>query len=136
MITHTRVPPKVKAFPEYADVVTDDGFLDAEVSCAVAMSDDLLEWRISNECIRQAAGVLGIGAAGFLQMLVWVISVALFITYAGTIATLLNLGPEKAAQILEEFNALLQVVQEEAESTSTGATTMIPALLTRMSIRP
>ena len=43
--------------------------------------------------------VLGIGAAGFLQMLVWVISVALFITYAGAIATLLNLGPEKAAQI-------------------------------------
>lgn len=43
--------------------------------------------------------VLGIGAAGFLQMLVWVISVALVITYAGAIATLLNLGPEKAAQI-------------------------------------
>jgi ABC-2 type transport system permease protein len=53
--------------------------------------------------------VLGIGGAGFLQMLVWVVSVALAITYAGAIASLLQLGPEKAAQIEAMTNALPKV---------------------------
>lgn len=53
--------------------------------------------------------VLGIGGAGFVQMLVWVVSVALAITYAGAIAGLLNLGPEKAAQIEAITHALPNV---------------------------
>jgi ABC-2 type transport system permease protein len=40
--------------------------------------------------------VLGIGGAGLLQMLVWVITVGLVLAYAGSIATILNLDPEKA----------------------------------------
>ena len=39
--------------------------------------------------------VLGIGAAGFLQMLIWVISVGLVLAYAGSIAAFLHLDPQK-----------------------------------------
>jgi ABC-2 type transport system permease protein len=40
--------------------------------------------------------VLGIAGAGLLQMGVWVLTVGLVLAYAGSIATILNLGPEKA----------------------------------------
>ena len=40
--------------------------------------------------------VLGIGGAGLLQMLVWVITVGLVLAYAGSISAILNLDPEKA----------------------------------------
>ncbi|MGQ0816227.1 MAG: ABC transporter permease [Gemmatimonadota bacterium] len=43
--------------------------------------------------------VLGIGGAGLLQMLVWAVSVGLVIAYAGSIATILNLSPERATMI-------------------------------------
>lgn len=43
--------------------------------------------------------VLGIGGAGLVQMLVWAVSVGLAIAYAGSIATVLNLSPERAAMI-------------------------------------
>lgn len=43
--------------------------------------------------------VLGIGGAGLVQMLVWATSVGLVIAYAGSIATMLNLSPEKAAVV-------------------------------------
>lgn len=41
--------------------------------------------------------VLGIGAAGFLQMLVWVFSVGMVLAYAGSISAILHLSPAKAA---------------------------------------
>jgi ABC-2 type transport system permease protein len=40
--------------------------------------------------------VLGIGGAGLLQMLVWVVTVGLVLAYAGSIAAILNLDAEKA----------------------------------------
>lgn len=40
--------------------------------------------------------VLGIAGAGLLQMLVWVVTVAVVLAYAGSIATILNLSPDKA----------------------------------------
>lgn len=46
--------------------------------------------------------VLGIGAAGLLQMLVWVASVALVLTYAGSIAAILGKGnPQTIAAVTE-----------------------------------
>lgn len=53
--------------------------------------------------------VLGIGAAGLLQMFVWVASVGLAIAYAGSIATLLHLSPEKALMIKGLVSALPHV---------------------------
>ncbi|MGQ0563057.1 MAG: ABC transporter permease [Gemmatimonadota bacterium] len=53
--------------------------------------------------------VLGIGAAGFLQMLVWAASVGLVIAYAGSIAAILDLGPEKAAMVNALTGAIPQV---------------------------
>jgi ABC-2 type transport system permease protein len=50
--------------------------------------------------------VLGIAGAGMLQMLVWVLAVGLVLAYAGSIATLLNLSPEKA----QAFNAVSQML--------------------------
>jgi ABC-2 type transport system permease protein len=46
--------------------------------------------------------VIGIAGAGFVQMSIWVITVALVLAYAGSIATILNLTPEKA----QAFNAV------------------------------
>jgi ABC-2 type transport system permease protein len=46
--------------------------------------------------------VLGIASAGLLQMLVWVVTVGVVLAYAGSIATILNLSPEKA----QAFNAV------------------------------
>ncbi len=40
--------------------------------------------------------VIGIAGAGLLQMAIWVLTAALVLTYAGSIATMLNLAPEKA----------------------------------------
>ena len=40
--------------------------------------------------------VLGIAGAGLLQMMVWVLTVGVVLAYAGSIATILKLGPEKA----------------------------------------
>lgn len=40
--------------------------------------------------------VLGIAGAGLLQMGVWVVTVGLVLAYAGSIATILNMSPEKA----------------------------------------
>lgn len=40
--------------------------------------------------------VVGIAAAGLLQMFVWVLTVGLVLAYAGAIATLFKLGPDKA----------------------------------------
>ena len=53
--------------------------------------------------------VLGIGAAGLLQMLVWVAAVALVLTYAGAIGTILNLDKEKADAINAMSQALPKV---------------------------
>lgn len=43
--------------------------------------------------------VLGIGGAGLVQMTVWAVTAGLAIAYAGTIAAMLNLGPEKAEMV-------------------------------------
>lgn len=53
--------------------------------------------------------VLGIGGAGFVQMLVWVACVGLVIAYAGSIAALFHVGPEKAKQITAMVNSLPHV---------------------------
>lgn len=53
--------------------------------------------------------VLGIGGAGLVQMMVWVISVGLAITYAGSIAALLHVSPEKAREIAGLVAALPRV---------------------------
>lgn len=53
--------------------------------------------------------VLGIGGAGVLQMLVWAASVGLALKYAGSIAELLNLGPEKTAMMQSITAALPKV---------------------------
>lgn len=50
--------------------------------------------------------VLGIAGSGLLQMLVWVLSVALVLTYASAIATFLHLDPDKAA-VLTGFTSNL-----------------------------
>ncbi len=52
--------------------------------------------------------VLGIAGAGLLQMMVWVITVGLVLAYAGSIATILNLGPEKA----QAFNQVSQMLPD------------------------
>jgi ABC-2 type transport system permease protein len=43
--------------------------------------------------------VVGIGAGGALQMLVWIVFTAVALTYAPSIGHLLNLGPEKMAMV-------------------------------------
>jgi ABC-2 type transport system permease protein len=53
--------------------------------------------------------VLGIGAAGLLQMFVWVAAVALVLTYAAAIGTLLNFDKEKTDAINAMSAALPQV---------------------------
>jgi ABC-2 type transport system permease protein len=50
--------------------------------------------------------VLGIGGAGLLQMGIWVLTAGLVLAYAGSIATILNLGPDKA----RAFSALAQML--------------------------
>jgi ABC-2 type transport system permease protein len=52
--------------------------------------------------------VLGIGAAGLLQMAVWVAAVALVLTYAGAIGTLLNFDKEKT----DAINAMSAVLPQ------------------------
>lgn len=52
--------------------------------------------------------VLGIAGAGMLQMMVWVITVGVVLAYAGSIATILNLGPDKA----KAFNAISQMLPD------------------------
>lgn len=53
--------------------------------------------------------VIGIGGAGFLQMMVWVVSVGLVIAYAGAIAGLLHVSPDKATEIKAFVAALPNV---------------------------
>lgn len=53
--------------------------------------------------------VMGIGGAGLLQMLVWAASVGLALKYAGSIADLLRLGPEKTAMLQGVTAALPKV---------------------------
>jgi ABC-2 type transport system permease protein len=43
--------------------------------------------------------VVGIGAAGALQMLIWIVFTAVALTYAPSIGHLLNLGPENMAMV-------------------------------------
>jgi ABC-2 type transport system permease protein len=52
--------------------------------------------------------VLGIAGAGLLQMSVWVLTVGVVLAYASSIATILNLSPEKA----RAFNAVAQMLPE------------------------
>jgi ABC-2 type transport system permease protein len=52
--------------------------------------------------------VLGIAGAGLLQMTIWVVTVGLVLAYASSIATILNLSPEKA----RAFNALSQMLPQ------------------------
>lgn len=53
--------------------------------------------------------VLGIAGAGLLQMLVWVLTVGLVLAYAASIATILNLSPEKAQAFTAVSNMLPKV---------------------------
>ena len=53
--------------------------------------------------------VLGIGGAGFLQLLVWVVCAGLVIAYAGSIATLFHMSPEKAAVLTGIAKAMPKV---------------------------
>ncbi len=53
--------------------------------------------------------VLGIGGAGFLQLLVWVVCAGLVIAYAGSIATLFHMSPEKAAVLTGIARAMPKV---------------------------
>lgn len=52
--------------------------------------------------------VLGIAGAGLLQMSVWVLTVGIVLAYAGSIATILNLSPDKA----RAFNAVAQMLPD------------------------
>jgi len=53
--------------------------------------------------------VTGIAASGLLQMLVWVVCVALVLTYASSIAAILHLGPQKTAALMSITNNLPRV---------------------------
>jgi ABC-2 type transport system permease protein len=53
--------------------------------------------------------VLGIAGAGLLQMLVWVFTVGIVLAYASSIATILNLSPEKAQALNAVSNILPKV---------------------------
>ena len=52
--------------------------------------------------------VLGIAGAGLLQMAVWVLTVGLVLAYAGSIATIFNMDPDKA----RAFNAVAQMLPD------------------------
>jgi ABC-2 type transport system permease protein len=52
--------------------------------------------------------VLGIAGAGLLQMSIWVLTVGIVLAYAGSIATILNLSPEKA----RAFNSVAQMLPD------------------------
>jgi ABC-2 type transport system permease protein len=53
--------------------------------------------------------VTGIAGSGLLQMLVWVLCVALVLTYASSIAAILHLSPEKTAALTSITNNLPRV---------------------------